>query len=96
MENDGKIITVKYVHPNYEIRKVTYVAPESIDEISEAVAKKINELLAAEKKGRWVQYNEMWGLWECSECGAVIHSESKKDRIEYHAFCGRCGARMEE
>lgn len=49
----------------------------------------------AEKKGRWVQYNEMWGLWECSECGAVIHSESKKDRKEYHAFCGRCGARME-
>lgn len=51
---------------------------------------------ADQKKGKWVQYNEMWGLWECSECGAVIHSESKKDRKEYHAFCGRCGARMEE
>ena len=33
--------------------------------------------------------------WKCSECGQVIYSETEKDRREYHAFCGRCGARME-
>jgi DNA-directed RNA polymerase subunit RPC12/RpoP len=34
--------------------------------------------------------------WKCSECGQVIYSETEKDRREYHAFCGRCGAKMVE
>lgn len=34
--------------------------------------------------------------WKCSECGQVIYSETEKDRREYHAFCGRCGAKMIE
>ena len=32
--------------------------------------------------------------WKCSECGHVIYSESEHDREEFHAFCGRCGAKM--
>ena len=32
--------------------------------------------------------------WKCSECGHVIFSETERDRIEFHAFCGRCGAEM--
>lgn len=30
--------------------------------------------------------------WKCSECGQVIFSENDRDRREFHAFCGRCGA----
>lgn len=33
--------------------------------------------------------------WKCSECGQVIYSGAENDRREFHAFCGRCGARME-
>ena len=33
--------------------------------------------------------------WKCSECGQVIFSETEKDRREYHAFCGKCGAKMD-
>ena len=32
--------------------------------------------------------------WKCSECGHVIFSETERDRKEFHAFCGRCGADM--
>ena len=32
--------------------------------------------------------------WKCSECGHVIFSETERDRKEFHAFCGRCGAEM--
>ena len=32
--------------------------------------------------------------WKCSECGQIIYSETEKDRREFHAFCGRCGAKM--
>lgn len=39
------------------------------------------------KSGEWV-----W--WQCSECGAVIYSESEVDRKLYHAYCGVCGAKM--
>lgn len=34
--------------------------------------------------------------WKCSKCGQVIYSETEKDRREFHAFCGRCGAKMVE
>ena len=51
------------------------------------------------KKGRWeVQPSTgedrpfIW--WKCSECGHVIFSETERDRKEFHAFCGRCGADM--
>lgn len=41
---------------------------------------------------RWISKGSK--LWECSECGNVIYSESLSDRREFHAFCGRCGAYM--
>lgn len=51
------------------------------------------------KKGKWeVQPSAgedrpfIW--WKCSECGHVIFSETERDRREFHAFCGRCGADM--
>ena len=51
------------------------------------------------KKGKWeVQPSTgedrpfIW--WKCSECGHVIFSETERDRREFHAFCGRCGADM--
>ena len=51
------------------------------------------------KKGKWeVQPSTgddrpfIW--WKCSECGHVIFSETERDRKEFHAFCGRCGADM--
>lgn len=34
--------------------------------------------------------------WKCSECGHVIFSETERDKREFHAFCGRCGAEMRD
>ena len=100
MENDGKSITAKYVRPSHEIRNVTYVAQESIDEISEAVAKKINELLAAEKKGKWLAGDKMvdypsipykpWNIY-CSCC-----REKAYNGDILFDYCPFCGAKMEE
>ena len=54
------------------------------------------------RKGHWIvqpsnkeqgERDFIW--WKCSECGQVIFSETEKDRKEFHAFCGRCGAKME-
>ena len=63
---------------------------------------KILDIPSAEperKKGKWeVQPSTgedrpfIW--WKCSECGHVIFSETERDRKEFHAFCGRCGAEM--
>lgn len=56
-----------------------------------------------ERTGHWIlqpsnkEHGErdfIW--WKCSECGQVIYSETEKERREYHAFCGKCGARMVE
>ena len=44
-------------------------------------------------KGHWIAM-EKKNLFRCSECGAVIYSESEYDRNEFHKFCGRCGADM--
>ena len=33
--------------------------------------------------------------WKCSECGQVIYSETERDRRDFHAYCGRCGTKME-
>ena len=54
------------------------------------------------RKGHWIlqpsnkeqgERDFIW--WKCSKCGQVIYSETEKDRREYHAFCSRCGAKME-
>lgn len=54
-------------------------------------------------KGHWIiqpsnkeqgERDFIW--WKCSECGQVIFSETEHDRLEFHAFCGRCGADMRE
>lgn len=49
-------------------------------------------------KGEWIHTpNEIdrdFVWWTCSECGHKIFSETEKDRIEFHAYCGRCGAEM--
>lgn len=44
-------------------------------------------------KWHWIAM-EKKNLFRCSECGAVIYSESEYDRNEFHKFCGRCGAEM--
>ena len=64
--------------------------------------KAIRALPSAEperKKGRWEVQPSTGGdrpfiWWKCSECGYVIFSETERDRREFHAFCGRCGAEM--
>ena len=55
------------------------------------------------KTGHWIVQpsNEEQGerpfiWWKCSKCGQVIYSETEHDRLEFHAFCGRCGADMRE
>ena len=68
----------------------------------DAIVDEIENLPSAEperKKGKWeVQPSTgedrpfIW--WKCSECGHVIFSETERDRKEFHAFCGRCGADM--
>lgn len=44
------------------------------------------------KTGHWIEKDD--NLYECSECGQYIYSETEHDLSEFHAFCGRCGARM--
>lgn len=55
---------------------------------------------AEPRRGEWKPYKtESDGrvvLWECSECGNVIFSESEADRAEFHKWCGWCGADMRE
>lgn len=46
------------------------------------------------KTGHWIEKDD--NLYECSECGQYIYSETEHDLLEFHAFCGRCGARMVE
>lgn len=56
------------------------------------------EALKDRPKGEWIHSPNgidrdfIW--WVCSECGHKIFSETEKDRIEFHAYCGRCGADM--
>ena len=54
-----------------------------------------NKWLKSQKKtGHWLEKDD--NLYECSECGQYIYSETEHDLLEFHAFCGRCGARMVE
>ena len=46
------------------------------------------------KIGHWIEKDD--NLYVCSECGQYIYSETEHDLLEFHAFCGRCGARMIE
>ena len=78
------------------------LARQYVREMLDTLYVKLNELPSAEperKKGKWeVQPSTgddrpfIW--WKCSECGHVIFSETERDRKEFHAFCGRCGAEM--
>ena len=73
---------------------------EPFDEFDiEDVLRKLPSAEPERKKGKWeVQPSTgddrpfIW--WKCSECGHVIFSETERDRREFHAFCGRCGADM--
>ena len=54
--------------------------------------------VSAERVGVWEHKPSKsgeWIWWQCSKCGAVIYSESEADRKIHHAYCGVCGARME-
>lgn len=54
--------------------------------------------VSAERVGEWEHKPSKsgeWIWWQCSECGAVIFSDSEADRKIHHAYCGVCGARME-
>ena len=46
------------------------------------------------KTGHWIEKDDF--LHVCSECGQYIYSVTEHDLLEFHAFCGRCGARMVE
>lgn len=46
------------------------------------------------KTGHWIEKDDY--LYVCSECGQYIYSETEHDLLEFHAFCGRCGAKMIE
>ena len=69
---------------------------------TKVIRQTVEEMKSAEperKTGKWeVQPSTgedrpfIW--WKCSECGHVIFSETERDRREFHAFCGRCGADM--
>lgn len=48
------------------------------------------------RTGHWILDDKDFIWWKCSECGHIIYSETEKDRRNFHAFCGRCGAKMAE
>ena len=71
---------------------------ESIDTIealpSGAPQPKIGHWIAQPSNKEQGERDFIW--WKCSECGHVIFSESDRDRKEFHAYCGRCGAKMKD
>lgn len=68
----------------------------SLDVISDYLKKYFMPPAQPERiKGHWIAM-ENKNLFRCSECDAVIYSESERDRNEFHKFCGRCGADMRE
>lgn len=76
---------------------------EDMQPYEEALDIAIERLEQQPKTGHWIvqpsnkeqgERDFIW--WKCSECGQVIYSETEKDRKEFHAFCGRCGAKMIE
>ena len=56
------------------------------------------EALKDRPKGEWIHspngIDRDFVWWVCSECGHKIFSETEKDRREFHAYCGKCGADM--
>ena len=92
-----------------EILKITEFWNRPFDNSSEMCNKNNKRLMAlnmaisalSENKGEWIvqpsnkeqgERDFIW--WKCSKCGHVIYSETEKDRKEFHAFCGKCGADM--
>ena len=78
-------------------------ALDAIDHVPKWVFDKltcaINILPSADRpRGEWIHtpngIDRDFVWWVCSECGHKIFSETEKDRIEFHAYCGRCGADM--
>lgn len=76
---------------------------EPLEKEIEALKIAIKTLEQEPRKGHWIgqpsnkeqgERDFIW--WKCSECGQVIFSETLHDRLEFHAFCGRCGADMRE
>ena len=70
---------------------------EAFDTAIEAL--KNESLFTADRpRGEWIHtpngIDRDFVWWTCSECGHKIFSETEKDRREFHAYCGRCGADM--
>lgn len=85
------------------VENITWEEPSYSDPLNvlTEVREKVRALPAVENKGEWIlqpsnkeqgERDFIW--WKCSKCGQVIYSETEKDREEFHAFCGRCGADM--
>ena len=49
------------------------------------------------KRGKWIRVNGDYvcTLWKCNQCGNEIYSETEYDRKKFHAWCGKCGCRMD-
>ena len=49
------------------------------------------------KRGKWIKANgeENLAIWTCDQCGCKIYSETEYDRKKFHAWCGKCGCRMD-
>ena len=80
-----------------EILEETGFVAHSMTDVDTALDMAI-EALKDRPKGEWIHSPNgidrdfIW--WVCSECGHKIFSETEKDRREFHAYCGRCGAYM--
>ena len=73
--------------------KLNNSASNQLDGDIEAFDMAIKALEQKPKTGHWIEKDD--NLYECSECGQYIYSETEHDLLEFHAFCGRCGAKME-
>jgi DNA-directed RNA polymerase subunit RPC12/RpoP len=55
----------------------------------------LSEKAREPKHGEWIErYGSSMGIYQCSECGNLIHSPYEDIRKKFHAWCGRCGADM--
>lgn len=93
---DGGIETIDFIRAKLSTTEfVGYCKGNALKYISRA-GKKGDE--ADRPRGEWIHtpngIDRDFVWWTCSECGHKIFSETEKDRREFHAYCGECGADM--
>ncbi len=68
---------------------------DAVQGIADEMVKQGKCIVQDRPQGEWIErYGSSMGIYQCSECGNLIHSPYEDIRNKFHAWCGRCGADM--